>query len=111
MKTTVILGSETMGRGDDALGGQIMAKFLGQLLAADRRPDAIVFYNSAVKLLTADSGVVDALDGLFKAGVDLVACGTCVAYFQLNEKIAVGRVSNMQEIVSLVTGSQSVITI
>jgi hypothetical protein len=51
------------------------------------------------------------MDALFKRGVDIIACGTCVAYYHLNDKIAVGRVSNMQEIASILLDSERVITI
>ncbi len=88
-----------------------MGSFLRQLSGASGKPDALIFYNSGVKLLTEDSLSRDALDALFKKGVELIACGTCVAHYQLNEKMAVGRVSNMQEIVSTLLESEKVITI
>jgi len=111
VKKTVILNSETMGQGDDRLGRVLTESFLRQLLAGSSKPQAIVFYNSAVNLLEEEHPVIDTLEALFRAGVDLIACGTCVSHFRLNNRIAVGRVSNMQEIVATLLDSDSVITI
>ena len=112
MKKVIVLNGETMGDGSQELGAQIMGSFLRQLsVAMSGKPDALIFYNSAVKLLTDKSQYLDALEMLFQQGVDLIACGTCVAYYQLNDKIAVGRVSNMQEIVATLLSSEKVITI
>ncbi len=111
MKTTIVINSETMGKGNEELGEQIMGSFLRQVLMASSKPDTIIFYNSGVKLLTGSSWPSDTVDTLFKNGVDIVACGTCVAYYQLNDKIVVGRVSTMQEIVSILLESEKVITI
>lgn len=57
------------------------------------------------------SSVLDALDVLAEAGVDLIACGTCVAFYKLKDKIFVGRISDMLEIVSTLMNSEKVITI
>lgn len=111
MKTVVVINSELMGRGDDKLGEQILGNFFNQLLGSGHKPDAIIFYNAGVKLLAATSPVSGTLDSLFKAGIDLIACGTCVSYFKLNEKMATGRVSNMQEIVSILMDADKVVTI
>jgi len=62
-------------------------------------------------LLASGSSVLDALEGLAAAGVDLVACGTCVGHFQLKDQLATGRVSDMQEIVSQMMAAEKVITI
>jgi intracellular sulfur oxidation DsrE/DsrF family protein len=88
-----------------------MGSFLRTLLAAPEKPEALVFYNSGVLLLAAGSPALDALEGLARAGVDLVACGTCVGFFELAGKLAAGRESNMQEIVSLLLSAERTLTI
>jgi selenium metabolism protein YedF len=111
MTTTVIINAETLGRGSEELGRTLMGNFLRKLWASPNKPDAIAFFNSGVKLLAAASPVVDALDGLSRAGVDLMACATCVTSFGLEDCLGVGRVSNMQEIVERLMGSEKVITV
>jgi intracellular sulfur oxidation DsrE/DsrF family protein len=110
LRTVIILKSETFGDAPEELGSKLMGSFLRKLWASDEKPDAIVFYGTGVKLLVVGSHVMDALDGLFDAGVDLVACGTCAGYFKIRDAIAVGRVSDMPEIISIVMGADKVVT-
>jgi selenium metabolism protein YedF len=111
MKKVIVINSESFGRGSEELGKKLMGAFLKKLWASDSKPGQIVFYNSGVKLLGPDSPVLDALNALFDSGVDLLACGTCITYFELDDKIKVGRVSNMEEIVASFLNSDDVITI
>ena len=111
MNKVVVLNSDTMGRGSDELGRQLIGGLLRKLWNQQSKPRTIVFYNSGVKLLVEGFSSLDALEGLFQAGVDLVACGTCCDYFDINNEIRVGRISDMQEITSLLVNADSVITV
>jgi len=111
MSKAIVINSDSMGEGSRELGQKLLGAFLRKLWAADEKPDSIVFYNAGVKLLAKGSTVLDVLDGLSDSGVDLLACGTCVDYYQLKDEIVVGRVSNMEEISALFLQSASVITI
>ncbi len=97
--TVVVVNGESMGRGDDGLGAKLLGNFLRTAATVDPKPDAIVFYNAGVRLLGPGSAALDALRQLDGAGVDLLACVTCLEFFGLAERIQVGRVSNMREIV------------
>ena len=108
---TVVVNSQFLGRGDDALGGQLMGSFLRKLWASETKPTRMIFYNSGVCLLADGSTVLDALAALHEAGVDLIACGTCVTYYGLGKKIAIGRVSDMTEIVAALMASDTVVTV
>jgi selenium metabolism protein YedF len=110
VKRAVIINSETIGKGDDELGKRLMRSFLRKLCMSHVKPDTIIFYNAGVKLMVEGSFALDSLDLLFKAGVDLMACGTCVGYYGIADSIAVGRVGNMQEVVSIVMNAESVVT-
>jgi hypothetical protein len=55
--------------------------------------------------------VQDALEALAKAGVDLVACGTCCGYFGITDKLAVGRISDMAEVVGKVLETEALVTV
>jgi selenium metabolism protein YedF len=111
VKKTLLITSEFLGRGDDELGAKLMASFLRTLLTAESKPDRIVFYNSGVRLLAQGSPVLDVLNDLNKAGVQLVACGTCVGFFKLDDKIAKDRISNMSEIVRILSEADGVLTV
>jgi selenium metabolism protein YedF len=111
MSRTLLFTQEFLGKGNDELGSRLMGSFLRTLLNASQKPDKLVFYNSAVKLVADESPVRDVLNDLNKAGIRLVACGTCVSFYGLDGKIAAERVSNMQEIVSILTESDIVVTV
>jgi hypothetical protein len=78
---TVVVASEFLGAGDDALGRTLAGSFFRTLASATRLPDSVVFYNSGVRLLVPGSVAAEPLACLAEAGVDLLACGTCVAYY------------------------------
>lgn len=111
MKKVIIINSESLGRGDEGLGQRLMGAFLRKLWAREEKPDAIICYNSGVKLMAKGSTVLDAMDGLSGAGVDILACGTCVEHYNLMNDMQVGRVSNMEEIASILMTAESVVTV
>lgn len=101
----VILSDNRMGRGDDSLGDILIRGFLHALLQLTPPPDAIICYNAGVRLAVKDSAVLDDLQQLAQAGVDILVCGTCLNYFGLTETLAAGRVSNMYDIVETMAGA------
>lgn len=107
----VVIASETMGKGDDELGRQLMAKFVLQLSQQSPKPHVIVFYNSGVKLLTAGSPCLEGFRTLEHEGVELLACGTCIDFFKLRPEIVVGRMTDMREIVATINAAVKVATI
>jgi len=111
MKTVLVIHSEFMGRGDDKLGSVLAEKFLLTLADMPEKPAIVVFYNSGVKLMCEGSPVLEPLRSLQAAGVELLACGTCLDYYDLAAHIAVGRGSNMREIVGAMLTADKVITI
>jgi selenium metabolism protein YedF len=111
MKKVIIINSESFGNGDESLGLKLMGTFLRKLWALEQKPTAIICYNSGVKLMANGSSVLDALTGLSEAGVDILACGTCIEYFNLDDELQVGRVSNMEEIATILMTAESVVTV
>lgn len=97
--TVVVVNADAMGRGDEGLGAKLLGNFLRTAATVEPKPDAIVFYNAAVKLLGPGSQDLEALRALDDAGVDLIACVTCLEFYGLTQQLQVGRVSNMREIV------------
>ena len=111
MSTMFVISSDTLGRGDDGLGRRLMVKFLQQLLTLRPRPDTVAFYNAGVTLLLPSAPVADALKNLEADGVDLIACGTCLDHFKIRSMTAVGRISDMREIVGAMERSDKVIVV
>ena len=90
-----LIQSEGLGRGDESLGKMLMANFLRLLGESPVKPSRIIFWNSGVKLVCRGSPVLDHLLKLEQAGVEIVACTTCLEYFELTEKLLAGKPTTM----------------
>ena len=95
----VVVPSQVMGHGDDELGGVLVKAFIFALTQQDDLPDSILFYNGGVKLTCEGSPVLDDLAKLAAAGVEVLSCGTCLKNYGIEDKLAVGEVTNMYVIV------------
>jgi selenium metabolism protein YedF len=105
----ILIGSDQMGSGDPELGRILMKNFIFTLTEADLVPDAIYLVNSAVKLTIDDSEVLEPLDELANRGVDIASCGLCLEFFDAKDALAVGRISNMLELVNALEGAGNII--
>jgi len=92
------ISSEVIGRGSDELGSILMRGLFHTLGEVEPLPDTIILYNAGVKLVVEGSPVLEDLVGLQEKGVQILACGTCLDYFDLKDKIGVGEISNMYTI-------------
>ena len=99
-KILIFVNSETLGHGNDELGRLLMRSFLSTLKELGEIPWRILFINSGVKLVSEGSECLTPLKDLEAMGVEILACGTCLDYFELKAKVMVGKVTNMYEIVS-----------
>jgi selenium metabolism protein YedF len=95
----LVVSSEYMGRGEHTeLSGILIRSFFHTLGEVEPTPGVILFFNSGVKLVVDGSPVLEDLQALAGRGVQILACGTCLGYYDLKEKVAVGEVSNMYTI-------------
>jgi selenium metabolism protein YedF len=109
-KHVVYVSGAFMGIGDDALGAKLMRGFLRTWIDAPVKPWRMVFINSGVRLTTVDDEAVEALEMLRNNGVDVLSCGTCLEHFGLQEKLRVGRVTNMYEVVDTLSQATKVVS-
>ncbi|MEG1616524.1 MAG: sulfurtransferase-like selenium metabolism protein YedF [Bacteroidales bacterium] len=105
----VVLKGETMGNGDDALGEILLRAFLNSLSENEKLPSAVILYNGGVKLAMNGKESAVALQNLENRGVTIVACGTCVDFFNIKQELSVGIISNMYKITSLVATAGHVV--
>ena len=110
-KIMVLVTSVHMGHGDDALGDMLMFNFLKTLKEMGSDLWRVAFVNSGVSFTSEGSDAVPILQELAEGGVQIMACGACLAYFHLLDKIQVGDVANMFEIVTGMQLADSVVTI
>ena len=106
---TVVFSSDKMGEGDEELGKNLMKSFVFALSNVDPLPTAMVFYNRGAFMTSEDSPVLADLKNLEKAGVKIMTCGLCADYYKIKEKLGVGVISNMYEIVETQMESQKII--
>lgn len=109
--TLLQVTKDGMGNGSDELGLKLITNYLRLIVEDNRLPKIIVFYNSGVKLLCQGSPVLESLEALENKGVKLVACKTCLDFFKLTEKKAIGTVGSMPDIITLQYDADKVINI
>lgn len=96
---SVVVSSQYAGSGDDTLGNALMKSFIYTLTEADILPDCMIFYNGGVHLTCEGSPVLEDIQKLADAGVEVLSCGTCLNFYGLENQLRVGQVTNMYSIV------------
>ena len=107
--TVVAISSATMGVGNDELGKILMKGFIYALSQMSELPKTILFYNGGAHIPTEGSASVEDLRNMEAQGVEILTCGTCLDYYGLKDKLAVGGVSNMYTIVETLSKASKVI--
>jgi len=100
-----------MGSADPTLQHVLLRKYLLLLAENNSLPGAICFYTSGVKMVVEGSPVLDVLQTLEARGVRLIVCRTCLDYFGLLEKVRVGIVGGMGDIIAAQSLADKVITL
>lgn len=108
--TVVAVSSDKMGSGNDELGAVLMKSFFFAETQLDTLPDKILFYNGGAKLTVEGSDCLEDIRILEKEGVEILTCGTCLDFYGLKEKLAVGAVTNMYTIAEILQNAVSVIS-
>jgi selenium metabolism protein YedF len=112
MKDTVILVTNNgMGKTDLQLGQKLIGKYFELLALHTDLPAAICFYTEGVKLVIDDSPVLGQLKALEAKGVHLIVCSTCLDYFNITDRVKIGIVGGMSDIIEAQMKAEKVITI
>ena len=105
----VVLSGNVMGTGDDKLGTSLMKAFVFALTKQDQLPDTILCYNTGAYLTCKGADTLEDLKLLESEGVTILTCGTCLDFYGLKEKLAVGSVTNMYDIVERMENAAQII--
>jgi selenium metabolism protein YedF len=105
----IAIQKNRLGEGAEELGTILMKAFVNTLPEATLKPKTMIFLNSGIFLATKDSFVLDALKMLEQSGVEILVCGTCLDYYQKKTELAVGRISNMYDILERLTQAGNVV--
>lgn len=109
--TVIIINNDGMGAAEEALRHKLLRVYLTLLQENGLCPGAICFYAGGVKMAAEGSPVLDLLKTLEAAGVRLILCSTCLQYFGLTDKVAVGIVGGMGDILLAQWMASKVITL
>ena len=105
----VVLSGNVMGTGDSKLGTSLMKAFVFALTKQDQLPDTILCYNTGANLTCEGADTLADLKLLESEGVTILTCGTCLDFYGLKEKLAVGGVTNMYDIVERMENAAQII--
>jgi hypothetical protein len=112
-KIVILIRQEGLGQvapHDRRFGYTMLDKFLHTLEKQAIRPQVICLYTEGVKIACEGSPVIPGLKLLEGLGIPIVVCGTCLEYFGIKDKIAVGSVGGMDGILKLLVEADQVIT-
>ena len=108
----VFIGKEVIGAGDPALGYNLMKMALYTLAQGDSAPAYVLFMNNGVKLPAGEEPqVIESIQALVDKGAKVLVCGTCLNFYGLAERLKVGIVSNMYDILGAMQRADKVISL
>ena len=107
--TVVVISSKAMGHGGDELGTALMKGFIYALSQQETLPTTILFYNGGATIPVEGSVSLEDLKNMEAQGVEILTCGTCLNFYGLTEKLAVGQVTNMYTIVEKMMGADLIV--
>ena len=107
----VVISRDTMGEGSEELGKILIKGFIYSLTELPLHPEFVIFLNSGAFLTSNGANTVDDLKTLSNKGTEILTCGTCISYYELSDKPAVGSIANMYEITELIAAARTVVNI
>ena len=109
--TVILITNNGIGKADEKLQQLLAGKYFELLAQNGSLPAAICFYTEGVRLVCEGSPVIAQLRELEIQGVRLIVCSTCLNYFGLTEKLQVGIVGGIGDIIEAQTKAEKVITL
>ncbi|MCI5679060.1 MAG: sulfurtransferase-like selenium metabolism protein YedF [Bacteroidales bacterium] len=105
----IVLSANVMGTGDEKLGTSLMKAFVFAVTKQDVLPETILCYNTGAYLTCEGADTLEDLKILEAEGVNILTCGTCLDFYGIKDKLAVGSVTNMYEIVEKMEQAKNII--
>lgn len=109
--TVYVMTQDVVGHGNRELGAVLMKGLIYTLLETTPLPKALLFMNAGILLTVEGSPVLAHLSQMAQDGVEILSCGTCLDYYEVKDKLAVGGVTNMYTIVETMSAAGKVITL
>lgn len=105
---TYLITSERLGQGAEELGQVLMKGFLYTLTQTEPYPKKILLLNSAIHLSTTNEETVEHLKRLNELGTQIYSCGTCLNFYEKAEKLKVGEIGNMYDVVEALSSNETI---
>lgn len=105
----VQISADHMGEGGEKLGRNLLKGFIYAISQQDTLPTTMLFYNGGASITCEGSDSLEDLKAMAAEGVEILTCGTCLDFFGLKEKLAVGEVTNMYVIAEKLSGADLII--
>ncbi|MCD4665372.1 MAG: sulfurtransferase-like selenium metabolism protein YedF [Bacteroidales bacterium] len=106
----VVFAKSRIGEGSEELGKILVNGFLNTFKEMEKLPQKIIFLNSGIDLVLKDSPAIPVLEDFEKKGVELLACGTCLEYYNKVDEVAVGKVSNAYDILNATINATKILS-
>jgi sulfur relay (sulfurtransferase) complex TusBCD TusD component (DsrE family) len=108
----LVFKTDGMGMSDSQPLKEKLAKtFLTLTAQMAPLPQIACFYTDGVKLACEGSPVLDELEALEKKGVRIILCQTCLDAYGLREKVQVGIVGGMGDIITAMWQADKVVMV
>ncbi len=101
--------SDIIGDGDREFGKIMLEGFIGNIKNLEDIPNTIIFSNGGVKALAESPNMQKSIQELTDLGVKTYICGACIEHFGVKDKLNVGIISNMQEVMTLLNNHDRII--
>ena len=109
--TVILIIRAGMGSAETALQHKLLDTYLRLLIENNSLPRAICFYTDGVKLVIEGSPLLERLSQIEQKGVRLIVCSTCLDFFKITDKVRVGVVGGMPDIIEAQVKAKKVITL
>ena len=107
----ILITGDQIGISDAEPGKKLMKNFLYALAQASAIPETMLLVNAGVRLAAEGSESLEDLKTLASRGLNILACGQCLNYYGLTEKLAAGKITNMLEIVEIIGSASRTVTL
>ena len=109
--TVLVFTRNGLGEAPAELQQRLAGKFLSLIDNEATLPAKILFYTDGVKLACAGSPVIDQLRAYKPVVSRLILCSTCLDYYGLTDRVAVGIVGGMPDIIEAMHMANKVINL
>lgn len=94
----IVICTEYYGDGNNDLGEALMKSYIYTLTEMEILPKYLIFCNGGVTIPVTNSDYIENLTILEDSGVEILACGACLNFYNLSDKLGIGTATNMYNI-------------